>query len=429
MQSAIESYEVRLEELDKEVDQTEQYVDLLSKYGTHYGREDVIKFWFLKVMPMEVKRDSNKGGKLAQKHETMFLNKLDEEKAQFQIELKKLEQQFEWIRRLKDYQTWRGAEEKNFELNNQIKIALQKKINFNNREALFNIELTPYENLLDLEEKNEPYKDMRDVAFEYESGKSRWKGGNLVKVKYSKVASSIDQWSKKINSLRRRFEADEDAEEALEICRSIKEDIDEFKKLTPMIRELTREAVVKNPVYWTEIFETLGEVKIPQAQATLTALLRQTDIVKNFGKIEEICVRADKEYSLRIRFNDVVMKALNDCTLELISHKNSGTHILGDTLPLQQLFDDQFNAIVMMKQNPFIKPIRHEVELIEKKLIAFQDMFDSWIKCQRGWIYLEPIFSSDEMKNELPVEKEYFVQVDKKWREIMELMIEDPLIF
>lgn len=236
---------------------------------------------------------------------------------------------------------------------------------------MFNIENTPYENLLDLHEKNEPYRDMRNVSYDFDSSKQRWREGFLVKVKYAKVSSSIDQWSKKVNSLKRRFEADEDAEEALEICRSLKVDIDEFKKITPLIRELTREAIINNPMYWTEIFAALGEPKIPQAQATLVSLLRigNDKFLKNFDKIEAICVRADKEYSLKIKYNEVVLKTLNECSLQLQDFKN--TKILGDTLPLLQLFDDQFNAIVMMKQNPFIRPIKQDVEMIEKKLIAY----------------------------------------------------------
>jgi len=43
------------------------------------------------------------------------------------------------------------------------------------------------------------------------------------------------------------------------------------------------------------------------------------------------------------------MKTLNECTVEIMEYKTTGTFILGDTAPLQQLFDDQFNAIVMMK--------------------------------------------------------------------------------
>jgi dynein heavy chain len=372
MQQTIENYEHRLDELDKEVDQTERYLDLLTKYGASYPRNDVVFFWLLKVMPMECKKASSQGNKMAQKQETMFLNKLEEEKAQFQLELKSLESKFEWIRVMKDYELWKGKDKENFELNQQIGIALKKRANFNKRETLFNIENTPYENLNELEEKNEPYKQMRQVSIDFISEKSRWTENPLVKIKFKQVMGLIDGWLKKINTLKRRFESKEDADEALEICRHIKLEIDEFKKVTPLIRELTREAVVRNPNYWKEILKTIGALSIPQATTTLKAITGPDNLfMNNLPKIEEICVRADKEFQLRSRFHDGIMKALNECELELLDYKSSGTQILGDTLPLQQLFDDQFNAIVMMKQNPFIKPIRLEVEQAEKKLIAF----------------------------------------------------------
>ena len=341
MQQTIENYEHRLDELDKEVDQTERYLDLLTKYGASYPRNDVVFFWLLKVMPMECKKASSQGNKMAQKQETMFLNKLEEEKAQFQLELKSLESKFEWIRVMKDYELWKGKDKENFELNQQIGIALKKRANFNKRETLFNIENTPYENLNELEEKNEPYKQMRQVSIDFISEKSRWTENPLVKIKFKQVMGLIDGWLKKINTLKRRFESKEDADEALEICRHIKLEIDEFKKVTPLIRELTREAVVRNPNYWKEILKTIGALSIPQATTTLKAITGPDNLfMNNLPKIEEICVRADKEFQLRSRFHDGIMKALNECELELLDYKSSGTQILGDTLPLQQLFDD-----------------------------------------------------------------------------------------
>ena len=44
-------------------------------------------------------------------------------------------------------------------------------------------------------------------------------------------------------------------------------------------------------------------------------------------------------------------------------------------------------------------------------------------------MYLEPIFSSDEMKTEMPQEREYFVTVDDGWRRIMSFINESPLIY
>jgi len=93
------------------------------------------------------------------------------------------------------------------------------------------------------------------------------------------------------------------------------------------------------------------------------------------------------------------------------------------------LFDEQFNILIMMKQNPYIGPIKRKVEEQERKLIGFQDLLDGWVKCQRAWIYLEPIFSSEDLKKSLPHEKKMFDSVDRVWRQIMDSVAEEPMIY
>ncbi len=35
-------------------------------------------------------------------------------------------------------------------------------------------------------------------------------------------------------------------------------------------------------------------------------------------------------------------------------------------------------------------------------------MLEEWLICQRSWIYLKPIFLSDDLKKKMPVEKQKF---------------------
>ena len=44
-----------------------------------------------------------------------------------------------------------------------------------------------------------------------------------------------------------------------------------------------------------------------------------------------------------------------------------------------------------------------------------KDTLDSWLKVQAAWLYLEPIFGSEDIRNQIPVEGEMFVQVDEHW--------------
>ena len=57
-----------------------------------------------------------------------------------------------------------------------------------------------------------------------------------------------------------------------------------------------------------------------------------------------------------------------------------------------------------MKSSPHIKPILKRAEDLEKRLLIIQDTLEGWIKCQRSWMYLEPIFASDDIKSKMALE-------------------------
>lgn len=76
-----------------------------------------------------------------------------------------------------------------------------------------------------------------------------------------------------------------------------------------------------------------------------------------------------------------------------------------------------------------MKPIKKKVLEVEKKLIGTQDLLEDWIRCQRSWLYLKPIFASEDLKKKMPVEKPKFDEVDKTWKKIMSQIQVNPKIF
>jgi hypothetical protein len=61
-----------------------------------------------------------------------------------------------------------------------------------------------------------------------------------------------------------------------------------------------------------------------------------------------------------------------------------------------------------MRASPYIGPFEERVRLWETKLNLVQETLDQWLQCQQGWLYLEPIFGSEDIMQQLPNEGRKF---------------------
>jgi len=46
-------------------------------------------------------------------------------------------------------------------------------------------------------------------------------------------------------------------------------------------------------------------------------------------------------------------------------------------------------------------------------------VLEEWLSCQRSWLYLEPIFSSEDINRQLPVEANRYQKMERTWRKVM----------
>lgn len=55
-----------------------------------------------------------------------------------------------------------------------------------------------------------------------------------------------------------------------------------------------------------------------------------------------------------------------------------------------------------------------------RKIHAWMQILNEWLQCQMQWLYLEPIFTSEDIMSQMPTEGRRFKHVDGVWRKIME---------
>jgi dynein heavy chain len=73
-----------------------------------------------------------------------------------------------------------------------------------------------------------------------------------------------------------------------------------------------------------------------------------------------------------------------------------------------------------MLVSPFKGQFSEEIDSWNSTLILVSEVIEEWFKLQRNWLYLQPIFESEDINKQLPQESRKFTTVDKNWRNTMD---------
>ncbi|KAH8863214.1 Dynein heavy chain 1, axonemal [Schistosoma japonicum] len=291
----------------------------------------------------------------------------------------------------------------------------------NSRERLFGMPNTNYENIPRLLKDFEPFKNFWLNVADWIKAHDAVMNDPLTSIDAESVEKLLLECYKTMHKSVRIFH---ELPNIQELANQVKLSIEEFKPYLPLMQSLRNPGMRQR--HWEQLSEELGMNIVPKATLTFSKCLEMhlQDHIDIISKIADV---AGKEYSIESALN----KMVNDwesVKFDVIPYKDTGTCIIKIADEVNQLLDDHIVMTQSMNFSPYKKPFEERISHWENKLHLTQDVLDEWVTCQRQWLYLEPIFNSEDINRQLPVESKRYATMDRIWRKVMKSAFEQPQV-
>ncbi|NXG19392.1 DYH7 protein, partial [Grallaria varia] len=316
----------------------------------------------------------------------------------------------------------------------------------NKEEVLLKWKPSEFSVLNNIKAEIEPYQKLFNLILKWQRTEKRWMDGTFLELNGESMEAELDEFSRELYKLSKLFQQKKKmpldkkktprpkeevtavkaikANPTLTMCSSVLEQIQEFKENIPTVTVFCNPGLRDR--HWEQMSNIVGYDLTPDAGTTLRKVLKH-NLGPHLEQFEAISVSASKEFALEKAMH-TMMEVWDSVSFNTKVYRDSGIHILSAVDDIQVLLDDQIVKIQTMRGSPFIKPFDKEIREWESRLIQVQDNLDDWLKVQAQWLYLEPIFSSEDIMQQMPTEGRHFQTVDRCWREIMKFCVEDPKV-
>ncbi|ESP01004.1 hypothetical protein LOTGIDRAFT_225521 [Lottia gigantea] len=255
----------------------------------------------------------------------------------------------------------------------------------NKEEALFKYPVTTYPDVDEISTSLDPFNRLFNVVLKWQKAEKKWMDGSFMDLNSTLI--------------------------------SLKENIPYISIMcNPGIR--TR--------HWSMMSDIAGFDLTPDSGTTLRKVLK-LELEPYMEQFESISGAASKEFSLEKAMNKMI-EEWEGINFNLTAYRDTGVSILASVDDIQTLLDDQIVKTQTMRGSPFIKPFEKEIKEWEDKLMRTQETIDEWLKVQAQWLYLEPIFSSEDIMQQMPEEGRLFQMVDRNWKDVMKHTVKEPKV-
>lgn len=293
---------------------------------------------------------------------------------------------------------------------------------FNIREGIVGVKSTDFKHLDALKREfmnyNKIWNYMQDLTYNC----PRWMKNNLSEIDSEVVCTKIEGCLSELKVLQNSVFKENII--ALKLLSELSIRVNRFAPYVPLIKSLKFHGLKDR--HWESISKATGIPITKSLQVSLKTLLKQ-GIIEFDEEIEEIADSAAREQSIE-HAKIKMEKEWEHISFKVQPLKNSNTFILVDLQEIWEKLDEHLMKVVSMCNSPHADIIEKEINNWKNSLFRLQEIIDEWEKLQKTWIYIYPIFTSEDISNEIPAVSGKFTLVREGWENLMKNVISNPVV-
>lgn len=291
----------------------------------------------------------------------------------------------------------------------------------NKDEHLLQLDISSFPVLQEMVEKMTPIEVLWKTVYQFEVSYDTWYYGPFQMLNAELIREEVDTMYKALVKLTKQLVTNPQAKRIAEQGRIR---VDKFRVYLPILDAICCQGMQDR--HWQQLSDELGEPINSTLYTTLGAMI-DVGVQRIAAQLEAVSTSAGNEFELNMQLANM-QEEWADISFELNEYRDSETYILSSLDDIQTLLDDHILKSQSMRGSPYIAALGDRATDWENKLVLMQDVMDVWMNVQATWMYLEPIFSSEDIMRQMPTEGRNFKAVDRIWRKVMTYALPDPKV-
>ncbi|XP_011297154.1 dynein heavy chain 1, axonemal-like [Fopius arisanus] len=303
-----------------------------------------------------------------------------------------------------------------------LKSCQEQSLLLNERRRLFGMPPNDTNSRLnELERQFEPYKTLWCTASDWLKVEEIWMDNPLATIDADEMDSLVTEMQKAVTKCNKMFQ---DQPNMLSVAVDIGWKIESFKPYVGLVKSLRNPGLEAK--HLEEINSRTGIKVVLTPPSNLKGLL-DLGIMDFKDTIAEVSDKATQEYTIGSALDKMIAEWAS-VKMDILIYKETGTCIMKVSDEILILLEEHIQGTQQIGYGPYRAIFEKRMDEWEGKLKLIQDVLMQWIKVQKAWMYLEPIFTSEDISRQLPMEARKYNAMDRNWRRIMKKAQESPII-